>query len=88
MKKKVKVKGEGEGRKKMTSNQRQVLAAMKSFNADVERAGYIQDISHGVMRERCKNCTKSKDCNAWSIVCRMVSIAAVAVGMIQKGGVK
>ena len=87
--KKAKVEGEGEGRKpKMTAEQKTAIEAMKSFDADVERAGYIQSISSCVLRERCDSCTKKNYCNGGSLVCRMVAVASVAVGMLQEGGAK
>ena len=80
---------QGSGAKpKMTAEQKACLAACKSFDADVERAGYIQSISSCVLRERCDSCTKKNDCNGGSLVCRMVAIASVVVGMIEEGGVK
>ena len=89
-----KVKGQrsevkGEPRKpKMTAEQKAALEAVKSFDADVERAGYIQSISSCVLRERCDSCTNKNDCNGGSLVCRMVAVASVAVGMIEEGGAK
>ena len=93
VKSKSKVKVEGEERKakpKMTAEQKACLAACKSFDADVERAKYIDEISNCVLRDMCKTCDNQRLCEKDGPVinCRMVAIASVAVGIIQEGGVK
>ena len=93
MKEKVKVKGEGEGRKpKMTAEQKAALAAMKSFDADVERAKNISVLADCVLREMCKSCGQVKNCEKLNglprLNCRAAAIASVVVGMIDEGGAK
>ena len=73
----------------MTDEQKACLAACKSFDADVERAEYIHEISTAVIRERCKKCNSRKLCaGTVSLPCRMEAVASVAVGIIQEGGAK
>ena len=98
--KKVKVKGEGEERKakkpKMTAEQKAALEAMKSFNADVDRAKNISDLADCVLRDMCLTCDHRERCAndrkkigcLSTMNCRMAAIVSVAVGMIQKGGAK
>lgn len=81
--------------RKMTKEQRQLLAASKSFDADVERAEYIRAISGGVFRGMCARCDKMSVCHPGDcsdvglyVGCRMAAVAAVAVGLIRKGGEK
>lgn len=93
MKAKVKTKGEGEDRKpRMTAEQKQLLEASKSFDADVERSKYICHLSLAVRREMCKTC-ENDGCKQTgpNPKCILSSIAAVAVGMILdelKGGAR
>ena len=97
MKEKSKSKSEVEERTakkpKMTAEQKACLAAMKSFDADVERAKYIISIAGPVRREMCKECTHVDECAkdgscGMSIVCRVTALLSVAVGIIQEGGAK
>ena len=82
--------------KKVKAKQRNLLAAAKSFDADVERAKYISNITDCVMREMCKTCEHKNECKSngrsfgclATINCRMAAIASVAVGMIKEGGAK
>lgn len=81
--------------RKMTKEQRQLLAASKSFDADVERAEYIRAISGCVFRKMCERCDKMSVCHPSSefdaslyCACRMAAVASVAVGLIRKGGEK
>lgn len=89
-----KSKVEGEERKakkpKMTAEQKACLAACKSFDADVERAKYIAEISECVLRDMCKTCDSQRLCEKDGPVinCRMVAIASIAVGIILEGGAK
>lgn len=88
-----KAKGTG-ARPKMTEEQKACLAAMKSFDADVDRAKYISDIAECVLREMCKSCGQKADCenNLYGIPklnCRITATVAVAVGIVsEKGGAK
>ena len=71
----------------MSEEQKALLAAVKSFGADVERAKCISIISEKVLREMCKVCGQTAECEKLSYgllknVCRMTAIASVAVGMI------
>ena len=93
VKSKSKVKVEGEERKakpKMTAEQKACLAACKSFDADVERAKYIDELLPCVMREMCKGCKGAAVCIASgpNLTCRMEAIASIAVGIILEGGAK
>ena len=73
----------------MTDEQKACLAACKSFDADIERAVYIHEISTAVIREMCKKCSARKLCAGnVSLPCRMEAIASIAVGIIQEGGAK
>ena len=92
---KVKVKGEGEERTakpKMTAEQKDLLAAAKSLNADVERAKEINVCAEHVLHELCKSCKNVKVCKKLKglpmINCRMSAIQSVAFGMFQEGGAK
>ena len=89
--KREEVRGEGRAKPKMTAEQKAALAACKSFDADVERAKEIRELSLRVFREMCKVC-KNDGCHECgpNNKCIMASIAAVAVGMIleAKGGAK
>ena len=75
----------------MTAEQKAALAACKSFDADVERAKEINELSLCVRREMCKTC-KNDGCKEVgpNAKCILVSIFSVAVGMIleAKGGVR
>ena len=80
-----------EENRKMTKEQRQLLAA----STDVERAEYIRAISGGVFRGMCARCDKMSVCHPGDcsdvglyVGCRMAAVAAVAVGLIRKGGEK
>ena len=83
-------------RRPTKSLQRNLLAAAKSFDADVERAKYISNIADCVMREMCKTCEHKNECESdgrsfgclATINCRMAVIASVAAGMIMEGGAK
>ena len=93
-KEKGKVKSE-KGTAKMTAEQKACLAAMKSFDADLERAKEISVLADCVLREMCKSCGQVKACENHlyglpKINCRTTAIASVAVGMIleAKGGAK
>ena len=81
-----KVKGEG---REMKIADQLLLEASKSFDADVERAKEINELSLCVRREMCNTC-KNDQCNECRPKCILVSIASVAVGMIleAKGGAK
>ena len=70
---------------KMTAEQKQLLAAAKSFDADVARAKYINEVSLDVRREMCKTC-KNDGCHMTgpNVKCVLCSIASVAVGMFLK----
>ena len=82
--------------KKVKAKQRNLLAAAKSFDADVERAKYISNITDCVMREMCKTCEHKNECESdgrsfgclATINCRMAVIASIAAGMIMEGGAK
>ena len=92
-KEKGKVKSE-KGTAKMTAEQKACLAAMKSFDADVERAKEINVLADCVLRDLCKSCKNTKECKQLKglpkLNCRMSAITSVAVGMIleAKGGAK
>ena len=75
---------------KMTADQKACLAACKSFDADVERAKYIDELLPCVMREMCKGCKGAAVCisSGPNLTCRMEAIASIAVGMIEEGGAK
>ena len=91
MSEEVRVKSEEvKAKPKMTAEQKACLAACKSFDADVERAKYIANISNCVLRDMCKTCDSERLCEKDGPVinCRMVAIASVVVGMIEEGGVK
>lgn len=86
------MKSEGEDlerKPKMTAEQKQLLEASKSFDADVERSKYICHLSLAVRREMCKTCV-NEGCKQTgpNSKCILSSIAAVAVGMILEGGAK
>ena len=71
----------------MSEEQKALLAAAKSFDADVERAKCISIIAESVLHEMCKVCGQTAECEKLSYgllknVCRMTAIASVAVGMI------
>lgn len=77
------------GAKKPRTEQEVLLAASKSYDADIERAEYIRAISGGVFREMCARCDKRSACHPGDgfdgklyFSCRMSAIASVAVGMI------
>ena len=92
MKKESKVEGEQRKTKKpnMTAEQKACLAACKSFDADVERAKFIDELLPCVMREMCKGCKGAAVCTSSgpNLTCRMEAIASIAVGMIEEGGAK
>lgn len=69
---------------KMTAEQETCLAACKSFDEDVERAKYIDELLPCVMREMCEGCSGSAVCTASgpNLTCRMEAIASIAVGLI------
>ena len=87
-----KVKGlKADAKPKMTAEQKALLAACKSLDADVERAKEINELSLCVHREMCNTC-KNEQCHECgpNPKCMLASIASVAVGMIleAKGGAK
>ena len=92
-KEKGKVKSE-KGTAKMTAEQKACLAAMKSLDADVERAKEIDVLAKSVMLGLCTSCKNEKVCTKLEglpkLNCRMAAVASVAVGMIleAKGGAK
>ena len=95
MKSKSKVKVEERtGKPKMTAEQKELLAAAKSLDADVERAKEINVLADCVLRDLCTSCKNAKECKKLKglpkLNCRMAAIASVAVGMIleAKGGAK
>ena len=89
----IKVNGTG-ARPKMTEEQKACLAAMKSFDADVDRAKYISVISESVLREMCKTCGQKAECENHlygipKLTCRIMAVVAVAVGIVsEEGGAK
>ena len=71
----------------MSEEQKALLAAAKSFDADVERAKCISIIAERVLREMCKACGQTAECEKLSYgllknICRATAIASVSVGMI------
>lgn len=71
----------------MSEEQKALLAAKKSFDADVDRAKCISIIAERVLHEMCKACGQTAECEKLSYgllknVCRATAIASVAVGMI------
>ena len=92
--KREEVRGEAGGKPKMTAEQKDLLAAAKSLDADVERAKEITCNAEYVLRELCKSCKNVKACKKLKsmpmINCRMSAIMGVSIGMIHeaKGGAK
>lgn len=71
----------------MSEEQNELLAAAKSFDADVDRAKRISIIAERVLNEMCKACGQTAECEKLSYdllknVCRATAIASVSVGMI------
>ena len=71
----------------MSEEQKALLAAAKSFDADVERAKRISIIAERVLIEMCKACGQMAECEKLSYgllknICRATAIASVSVGMI------
>ena len=77
---------------KMTAEQKACLAAMKSFDADVERAKEINVLADCVLRDLCTSCKNAKECKKLKglpkLNCLMAAIESVSIGMIleAKGG--
>ena len=73
---------------KMTAEQKDLLAAAKSLDADVERAKAITCTAEYVLREMCKSCGKTEACKKHlyglpKVNCLMAAIASVAVGIFE-----
>ena len=91
---KVKSKVKSKSKSKVTAEQKVAIEeACKSFDADVKRAKCISIIAERVLREMCKSCKQKAECENHlygipKLNCRTTATVAVAVGMIEEGGVK